>query len=79
MDRIKSEDAASAFWNPGNPVHPVSSPSSSRHLQPVLPQPLRDRAHHRLVLRAIAEEDVVGEYYIAHTPVIKTGFTGWTG
>ena len=35
-------------------------------LKPVRPQPLRDGAHHRLVLRAVAEEDVVGEGFSAH-------------
>ena len=30
-------------------------------LQPILPQPLRQWAHHRLVLRAVAEENVVLE------------------
>jgi hypothetical protein len=29
--------------------------------QPILPQPLRQRAHDGLVLRAVAEEGVVGE------------------
>jgi|GEM_PF-3472617 len=37
--------------------HPFIEP----HLHPVRPQPLRKRAHHRLVLRAVAEENVVGE------------------
>src|ERR1035441_7081114 len=31
------------------------------HLQPVLPQTLRQRAHDRLVLVAVAEEDIVLE------------------
>ena len=35
-------------------------------MRPVLPQPLRQRAHLRLVLRAVAEEDVVGEDFYAH-------------
>ena len=34
--------------------------------QPVLPQPLRDGAHDRFVLRTVAEEDVVGERWRAH-------------
>src|ERR1017187_6402896 len=35
--------------------HPFIKP----HLQPVLPQPLRQWAHHPLVLRAVAQEGVV--------------------
>jgi len=39
--------------------HPFIEP----HLHPVLPQPLRQRPHHRLVLRAVAEEDIVKEFH----------------
>ena len=29
-------------------------------------QPLRQRARHRFVLRAVAQEDVLGEFRVAH-------------
>ena len=45
--------------------HPFIEP----HLHPVRMQPLRQRAHHRLVLRAVAQEDVVFED-IVHTEVL---------
>ena len=37
----------------------LEPPFVEPHLQPVLAQPLRQWAHHRLVLRAVAEENVV--------------------
>ena len=38
--------------------HPFIEP----HLHPVRLQPLRQRARHRLILRAVAEENFVGEF-----------------
>ena len=45
----------------GEGNHWLEHPFIEPHLHPVRPQPLGQRTHHRLVLRAVAEEDVVGE------------------
>ena len=52
--------ALQPFLDPGrNAVAGLEHLFIEPHLHPVRPQPLRQRAHHRLVLRAVTEEDVV--------------------
>ena len=48
------------------------------HAQPVLPQPLRDGAHDRLVLRAVAQEDVVCEI-VSHISPLAPRFSSYQG
>ena len=45
-----------------NAVAGLENPFIEPHFHPVLPQPLRQRTHHRLVLRAVAQEDVELEF-----------------
>jgi len=47
-------------------------------LHPVRPQPLRQRAHCRLVLRAVAEEEVVLEF-VGHDWEVAPMFESWKG
>ena len=54
-------DLGSLRLVPFDAVAGLEHPFIEPHLHPVRPQPLRQRAHHRLVLRAVAEENIVGE------------------
>jgi hypothetical protein len=74
LEEVKvGDDSGEKSWRTVERHSLGDLPILKEHHQPVRPHPLRDGAHHRLVLHAVAEEDVVGEGWVAHVRFLISG------